>query len=257
MRTTWVIQENLNRDDKELLPILDKFQIPYQTITIIPFSDSIPDVAATGPIIVRGSTTTLKNAEKKGWNPGVWHNENFKPSHYKELFGKDFLNHEGKVVTAEQLVGLSEWSTVQHLFVRPNSDYKEFTGQTMTMRDAKKLVKGIGMNGYPFDANSEFFVAPAIKIESEYRLVVVNGKVVSGTSYRVYGKRKHVSAPDHILGFGQRIAASLAEVYCLDIGETREKQLGVVECNCFNASGLYGDIENIVRQVTDFVEKTY
>lgn len=253
MKPLWVIQENLNDDDKDLLPIFEKLDIPYKLIKIIPFSDSIPDVDWDGPIIARGSTTTLKNTEKKNWKPGVWHNANFKPSVYQKNYGNHFLNRNGQVV----LLGESDklWKN-EYYFVRPNSDYKEFTGCVKTKREIKKLIRGTKLKFYPFDENLELFVAEAIKIPNEYRFVVVNTKVISGAQYRNNFRLKSSPAPDRITKFAEKMTAiwNPADVYCLDIGVTKDDRIGVIECNCFNASGIYGDdAETIVKEVTNYL----
>lgn len=250
----WVIQDNLNNDDKILLPILNKLDIQYTLINIVPFSDNIPDVGYNGPKIVRGSTTTLKGAEKKGWKPGVWHNENFKPSWYKECFGEDYLNKAGGKVSLLDLPSM--WNHENHLFVRPDSDYKEFTGGPMTKKEAIKLQRSAKLGQMDFDENFIMFVAPILNVYHEFRFTVVNKKVICGASYRLNKSLRHVDAPDDWMEYAQKLAdkCDLDEVYSLDIGETKDGVRGVVECNCFNASGIYGNAEIIVREVTKFVE---
>ena len=256
LKPLWVIQENLNRDDEELLPVLRKLDIPYQLIKIIPFSDSIPDIDYVGPIIVRGSTTTLKGTEKKSWKPGVWHNSDFKPSVYAHHYQELFLNNDGLVSTIGNAENLSDWSTRKLRFVRPNSDYKDLTGRVMTKRDLVKLSKGVALGQYPFDSSLELFIASPKTILNESRFTVVDGKIISGYTYRVDQRLKRMPSPERFFKTAQEAVERWkgpADVYSLDIGETKTGRLGVVECNCFNASGIYGDAETIVKAVTQFV----
>jgi len=258
MKPLWVIQENLNNDDQELLPILDRLQIPYKMIQIIPFSDSIPDVEYDGPIIARGSTTTLRGTEKKSWKPGVWHNDNFKPSVYLENYKHLYLNREG-VVCPLNRTGFHKWDS-EHMFVRPNSDYKEFTGGMMTEREIGKIAHGAALKQYPFGPDLELFVAPGLTIMDEARFIVAGGKVISGTFYRFdRSLKREKPATQDFTDFAVKCASlwGPADVYALDIGRTKQNEYGVIECNCFNASGLYGDVERVVREVTDFVEMSY
>ena len=269
MKPLWIIQENLNDDDKALLPIFAELGIPYKLISIIPFSDIVPDVDYSGPIIVRGSTTTLRGAEKKAWRPGVWHNENFKPTVYAKHY--DYLNSNFVSCTLEAATSVwSMWPEVETLFVRPNSDYKEFTGGLMTEREVEKLARGAALKQYPFDSSLDLFVAPYKDIVNESRFIIVNGVVISGSFYRLnkrLAKNLRDSTYKSILidsdrkefRFAQEQASKWGpdEVYCLDVAETSNGEMGVLECNCFNASGLYGEAEKIVEEVSKFVERKY
>lgn len=254
MKPLWVIQENLNDDDIVLLPVMKRLGIKYELIKIIPFSDNIPDVDYDGPIIVRGSTTTLRNTEKKNWSPGVWHNDNFKPSVYRDNYRNHFLNKDGQVALLKDSDKL--WKQ-QHMFVRPNSDYKDLTGEVKTAREIRKLIKGAEQGFYPFSSDLELFIAPPIKIPNEYRFTVVGKEVVSGYQYRrSFQLKKLKTFPwcDEWM-FADRMVKiwNPDDVYCLDIGVTKDKRIGVIECNCFNASGIYGDAETVFKKVDEFV----
>lgn len=261
MSVLWVIQENLNRDDDELLPIMDQEGIAYTRIKIIPFSDSIPDVEHQGPIIVRGSTTTLKGAEKKAaWKPGVWHNENFKPSVYSQHYGELFLNYDGYVAPIKDAAESPTWNSRGLRFVRPNSDYKELTGRVMTRKNLRSLAKGVAMGQYPFDSSLELFIASPKTVVDEARFTVVDRHIVSGFFYRMDRRLKRLPATPEFWATAADAVAKWegpAEVYSLDIGLTKGGKLGVIECNCFNASGIYGDQAAIVKAVTRFVEAKY
>jgi hypothetical protein len=259
MEPLWIIQKNLNDDDKKLLPVMDELNIKYQLIEIIPFSDNIPEINYEGPIIVRGSTTTLKGAEKTSWKPGVWHNENFSPEGYKKIFEHNYINAQGSIhilkdLTPKDLDNI--YGKQQHMFVRPNSDYKEFTGIPMSKRDLKKLTKSMQLGNSLIPENLKVLIAPAISIYYEARMIVVDKQIVSGYSYKVRGGRKYSPATLESKTFAQVLPLDLAEVFCLDIGFTCEGYK-VIECNCFNASGIYGDHETIVKKVTDFVRRKY
>lgn len=259
MKPLWVIQENLNQDDRELLPILDRLAIPYKMIKIIPFDDNIQDIEWDGPIIVRGSTTALKGAEKKNWKPGVWHNDNFRPSVYLRNYGYLNMNH-GKVYPLNEVPNI-EWES-QHLFIRPNSDYKEFSGGMMERNDIIKLARGAELGQYPFPPTLELFVCEYRNILHEARFTVVDKKVVAGHYYRFNKSLRRNLAVDEwedVFKFAVKCAARWGpdDVYSLDIGVTKDHLMGVVECNCFNASGLYGAQETIINEVTTFVERKY
>ena len=260
MKAIWVIQENLNNDDKELLPVLEGLGIGYRLIKIIPFSDSVPEVDYEGPKIARGSTTTLKGVEKMDWKPGVWHNPNFSTRYYQQTFQRHYANWDGMIFQINELsdkVIEANFADSQHMFVRPNTDYKDFTGTPMTKREIQKLVRNVNSSVFPFPETAEVMIAPICKISDEYRLTVVNGEIVAGYSYRIRGSRRiGVPAPQKVTDFAKELPLDLSEVFSLDIGITKDGPK-VVEANCFNASGIYGGHETIVQRVTDFVNQTY
>lgn len=196
-------------------------------------------------------------AKKQPWIPGVWHNDNFTPSWYQQSFGENFLNHAGKACGLDKITALFAEFKTEKLFIRANSDYKELSGEVYTQAEAETLVAKIKNDDFYFGNDLEVFVAPLVSIKEEYRLVVVNNQVVDAASYKIDGISANITAPDRVVDFGQRIChTGPDQVYCLDIGITEKNTLGVIECNCFNGSGIYGDYEKIVLAVDAFVKKS-
>lgn len=257
MKTLWYIQENLSQDYKTLFPVLEKLKIPYKKFNITPFSDSIPSIEHDGFVIVRGSTTTLINAKKLDLNPGVWHNEKFCSSYYDEQLGAGYINNDGDLYDLWQLDSLNYWEDYNQLFVKSNSDMKEFSGMLITNKEAGDFVELVKQGGYPFDEQLEIWVAPPKNnFEEESRFVVVNGDIVSGVVYkRGDNSINQVIAPslfplveDFLIDLG-------VDVYCMDVVSLGVSGgFKVLEYGCFNSCGLYGDYENIVKLITNFVE---
>lgn len=258
--TLWIVQENLNQADRVLCFIFEEHNILNEFIKIVPFSEEVPNVNVplNTSVIVRGSTTMMIGAKKQNWVPGVWHNDNFKPSVYKRSFQQNFLNHKGTHCNIDKIQEQFEQYDSERLFIRANSDYKELSGEVYTKEEAKELVTKIKNDSYYFGNDLEVFLSPIVDIKEEYRLIVVNGMVVSGFSYKINGVAINIPAPQNVIDFGQNLAHLGPDlVYCLDIGRTSDNDLGVIECNCFNGSGLYGDHENIILSIDSLVKKYY
>lgn len=256
-KTFWVVQNNLNNSDRVLTFIFEEYKIPHTFIDIVPFSGEVPSVPIPPDhkVIARGSTTMLIGAQKQPWVPGVWLNDNFKPSWYKSSFKENFLNFQGKPCLLDELITNFNSFKSNQLFIRANSDYKELSGEVYTLEEAETLVKKIKSNDFYFGTELEVFMAPLVKIQEEYRLVVVNNQVVDATSYKINGEAVNIKAPESIINFGKSIChLGPAPVYCLDLGVTESNQIGVIECNCFNGSGIYGDYETIILAVDKFVQ---
>lgn len=253
----WIVQNNLNNADRVLPFIFDEHKISHTFIDITPFSGQVPDVIVpkNAAIICKGTTTMIVGAKKKPWNPGVWHNDNFKPSWYQDTYKEKFLNYQGIVSDLNNLEKSFISFKQEKLFIRSNTDYKELSGGVYTIEETLALIDERTSNKSYHGSSLEAFISPLIDMKEEYRLVVVNNQVVSGFSYQINGESTHRPAPTDIIQFGQSIAnLGPAAVYCLDIGKTSKNTIGVVECNCFNGSNIYGEHESIILAVSNFVK---
>jgi len=255
MKVLWYIQKNLNSDDKKLVPFLEELNQPYRYFNIVPFIYNIPDHNYNGPVIVRGTTTTLKTAEKKNWKPGVWINDNFKPSYYKYYYNDLFLNKHGFSIKLKEIIKDME----EYYFVRPNSDYKELTGSVLSNKELLKIKEEAKLGKLNFNDNLTLFIAKPLKIINEARFVIVDNKILSGYYYRYMKKLKNFSAGPDFYDIVEKAIDRWkpADVYCLDIGQTEEGEIGVIECNCFNGSGIYGGYKEIVKGISIFVENNF
>jgi hypothetical protein len=93
-------------------------------------------------------------------------------------------------------------------------------------------------------------------LEKEWRVFVVDGKVVSGSHYRSYLRLdQKPDLPTKVIEFVEDACKVWvpAKVFVMDVGESY-KNLFIIECNCFNSSGFYkSDIEKIVISVSELL----
>jgi hypothetical protein len=111
VKTKWIIQNNLiNQEElEEMMEVADQLEIEVEAIQIIPFSDEwLEEVVTTedDPVVIYGSTRMTTNAHTANWwNPGVFFDPNkFNTKAYLGAYGKDFLNHDGNIMTLSQIV---------------------------------------------------------------------------------------------------------------------------------------------------------
>jgi len=251
MSVMWVLQNNLLQEKLE--PWKDavlRRGSKLAEISIIPFADELPDVPAhEGPIVCYGSTTMIKNAKAKGWNPGIFFDvENFRCSKWNEMYGQNMFNSDGYVSALKDLKDLPDL-----FFMRPDNDLKDFSGSVVSPEGLQKFVDSVSAGGFLFDGNLQVFVEPTKPIHKEWRCFIVNGKVASCSQYRFRSALllDH-RVPKEVKEFAERMAAiwSPERAFVMDVCETMERELKILELNCFNASGVYHcDVDAIVEAV--------
>lgn len=126
------------------------------------------------------------------------------------------------------------------IFVKPAVDAKKFTGTVLTKVSlAEKLDKLANVSG-----DLPCIVAPARgDINSEYRFVISDGKVITGSQYQRDGRldvRRDVMPAAVDLAY---IVATMewqaAPVYVCDVAVTDSGVALVIELNPFSSCGLY------------------
>jgi hypothetical protein len=248
---TWIMQQNLV---KELDKWMDAFKVTdtkWKPIEIVPFADDLPEVEVEGSAIAYGSTTMIKNAhKKKNWNPGVFFTpEKFKSSLWKEKYGTNLFNYDGYATTLKEL----KENCPDECFIRPNNDLKDFTGSCVARENVDRFFEKVSFGGYIFDTDIEIFVAPIREIHKEWRCFIVGGKVVTASQYKFRTMLMLKSdVPKEVIDFANEMAKVWGpeKAYVMDICETMDRELKVLELNCFNASGVYEcDIVEIVKAV--------
>ena len=128
-------------------------------------------------------------------------------------------------------------------FVRPNSGDKSFTGSVISKNTTKHDLRRMIFEGM---LEGLILLAPTQDIQEEYRFVIVNGKVITGSVYKTK-KRGHLEFFEKelkncsVTKYAQQIVDSHfnpAYAYTMDVclinGDFK-----VVELNSFSHAGLY------------------
>ena len=249
----WVLQNNIFRESAydSLIDTLKRLDIPHSEHRIIPFIGEItePPQLSHNNVICMGSYSMRHYAAKMGWNPGVFDLEPFDFTKQLEHWGDHMLN-------ADSVVGcFGDAETDSELFfIRPILDSKSFSGSVMSREqfyDWKHKVIDIGEDtGSTVDANTMIQIAPLKEIYTEHRFWVVDGRVITGSTYKL-GSRVtyHPVLDQHLFDY---VNARIAEwmplrTFCIDIAYTPDG-LKVIEINTLNSSGFYAaDMQKLVE----------
>ena len=223
---------------------------------VVPFDARIePDINPEGPVIVMGAYTMWRVAKAKGWVPGSFINTNFDYIFQKKHWGDLMFN-------ADSWVG--PFSTVpeqmEPFFIRPIHDTKSFTGQVIDWENFsswQKDVLAVGETSYCTITHDTLVqVASYKEIYAEYRLWVIDGKIITSSLYKRGGRPFSSEIVDQeILDFGMTCINTWvpARAFCLDIFVGPDgPRIG--EVNNINAAGFYkADIQKLVLALNEMV----
>jgi len=182
----------------------------------------------------------------------------FDCTNYYPHFGSNLVNEEYIMLPWGELRRRRDWlfkkvGSSDAVFIRPNRGNKIFTGKVVHKEDWDKDLDLLGFYEVPDDELC--VVAYPQNLGSEFRWVIVDGKVVSGCKYKTVS-HPEIAEFTPIKEFIQRIVDRAEfnpeRVWIMDTCHTKEgHKHQVLEVGCFSCSGLYTcPVEPIVREVS-------
>ncbi|GHG75916.1 ATP-grasp domain-containing protein [Comamonas sp. JC664] len=248
----WVVQRNLFSEPgfHTLMSVLRNGGLPHTLVKVIPFDGGLePEVDVEGPVITMGSLSLTRYAKRRGWAPGAFVNDNFDFRVWREHLGQHLLNAGARVCRFEDVTPREG-----PFFVRPCLDDKSFSGKVTTWEEfsawrEQALAPGNGASVAP---DTWVAVSAPKHIQREYRMVVVDGRVITGSRYKL-GDRLSVSTEvePEVHAFTQAMADlwSPDRAYVLDVF-MHSGGLYVGEINNLNAAGFYAyDVAKMVDAI--------
>lgn len=273
----WVVQGNLKKDEglNALMAVLKNEGYQHALVKTIPFSNIIVDVDVDinqfdesdvprlqinndRQMVTMGSYSLALTAKEKGWVPGSFINENFEFSKWVAGWGKDNLLNGEAIEGSIKSIIPQIVSGRQRVFARPSEDTKSFSGQLF---EADNLIYWLGKvaaseDRFGLNGDTSIIVSPERSIKAEYRLFVVDGKIVSGSLYKV---GQLVTTSGTIDPIAIDYANKMLDIwqpdraFVLDIAITDEGPK-VIEVNNINSSGFYkSDISKIVAAIDKMI----
>jgi hypothetical protein len=274
MSVVWACQSNLgNSDDISIIEnVCIRNEYDFVPIKVIPFCDEIDLLCLPNdkPIIFYGSVRFVDIANSCcEFKDGIFLNKSSVCSIWSLKYGTYCLNYPNVRTTfGDELLKdyVEIFRNEGKVFVRPDADNKAFNGQLFRVEDIDKWVDNLSG-----DRNSLLFepiiISSPVDIYKEYRLFILDGKVIGGSQYKKYGVlNRNNYVPDSVISFAEKMSEiySPKSVFVMDIAEIMSVMDGeshsyfVIEVGSFNSSGFYfSDIENIVLKVSDKVLKNY
>jgi hypothetical protein len=255
---TWVLQTNLiDKDQTDAVAFAAKNAgADVIATTVIPFVDDIQmESEPVGKdVIPYGSTKLSRLADKHGWSGMFFDRELFSvPTWLKNR--DDMLNDEVEIVSVADLQNFKALDDDVY-FIRPVEDLKAFNGTVTNAAEIRRWMSSVESGSFAFSTDTMVAISPAQTIQGEWRWFVVDGKVISGSMYRLHGQRlvQRSTGADIIAEAQKKADMWLPNQTCvMDLALT-DRGVRVIEFNCFNSSGFYyHDIPKIVEAVTNYV----
>jgi hypothetical protein len=220
----------------------------------IPESFDVEDLAdyqpETNHVFVFGSSKIARIAATRNWHPGSFMNDNHDFEVYSKFYGDNLLNYNSIV---QKVLDKITWEPGEKKFIRPTKDNKAFTGRVFVDNEWNEIIENSLENVKSrFNVNTMIQINKPIKIFKEIRFWVVDGKIITGSMYKigdtvlysdVYEEEAELFAEKMIDTYKP------AECFVIDVCETSEGWK-IVEINCFNCSGFYrADLQKLLMAV--------
>lgn len=147
-------------------------------------------------------------------------------------------------------------------FVKPSRDLKAFNAGLL--EPGQRVIDFIqGQQYQPMYVQEELLVSTPKNIWDEYRFFVLGDQVITGSQYRANKQLKPLELGNNtehlkVIEIAKEYAKLYkpAEVFTMDIGKHSDNEYGIVEYNCFNASGLYNsDVKKLFSTLEEYMTK--
>ncbi|RDJ35035.1 MAG: DUF4343 domain-containing protein [Crenarchaeota archaeon] len=248
MKPKWLLETDTfdKNIEEEIKEAVTSQGMEYKVIDYVPFDGLVFDQYAPDDcVIAHGSLgMTQQCLRKTQWVPGAWCNlKHFKCHHYYPRLNKYLLNDEYIILPYGELMRQKRfiYRTLGYddcVFMRPDSGFKNFTGKVVYRGDYAKDIEFFGF--YDVEPEELVIVAEPRRIDEEWRLVIVDKKVVTGSLYKYRGVPQLESGcPDDVIEFATKVAETWQPEKCWVLDVCRAINLRVVEINSFSSSGLY------------------
>lgn len=271
MKPTWLIERGVFPDQANALQEEAARQgFACHEITYRPGKDPPNEIVGRVPsevdacVVFLGTLPLMRQIQlHRQWVPGGWCNvDHLACSTYYPHFRRYLLNCDHVVVSAIEAIRqrdqlFSERGVDDELFVRPDAVQKTFPG-TAVFRD--NFADAIAAARY--DPECRIVVSSPKEIGSEWRLVVVDDKVVAASKYRDHGAIAiEAGCPEEVLAFAGEVLDKTTwrpdRAFIMDVCES-SGDLAMVELNSFSCSGLYRcDLAEVIRAASTAAESDW
>lgn len=224
----------------------------------------VPDARTDLPTIFYGAVNFVNRmSEQKQYQPGVYgDNDIYSYANLTKHIPSSWLfNNPDETVSGnchDILESIKEYKDDMTLFFKPGDDSKFIVGSPKQVKDIKKICEFIRDGKMPdADSNSPLLLAPVYGIEKEYRLFVVNGKVVTGSEYNP-GKQS-TDIPKKVYDFASKVIAQWnpEPVFILDVCLSAGNPY-IMEIQNFHSAGHYAaDKIAIVKAVDEMAKRDF
>lgn len=264
MQVCWIVQDNLisPKDLRAIEAACEAGGHRYAPVVIPPFTEDIPQLEHDGPVIFYGSARlTVAIAADNPWTPGVFFDEEmFTPSAYAKAYGQHMLNADA-IWTTLRAVDHTTLASQDRWFIRPDHDGKSFAGGVMTSEELLSWRAKLEAAETVISLDAPVVLATVKPLEREWRLFLVDEKVVTGSQYRRGEEREldNALAAD-LIAFAEARAQTWSpdRAFVMDIAKLADGSYKIVELNGINSCGFYAaDVTRFVESLSALASDIY
>lgn len=239
-----------NNDDIEYVPVSLEDVLTPSFKPDIPYDDI--------PTLFYGPVNFVSRMEKLGYKPGVFGTPD---SYSYENLCKNIPHNlifnspeDSFVGNSQEIIDKLKETKDNQLFFKPFNDDKSVIGSVKDVKDIINFCSLVIQNKIPnVDTKTKFIVSTPYGIEKEYRLFVIDGKIVTGSEYKPNLSRQ---IPQNVVEFGDSIIKywNPFPFFVLDIAISNNNCY-VMEIQNFHSAGYYqSDIKKIINNINDFLK---
>lgn len=235
------------------LPMLFFLLETYVKVNLVDYE--IPDVIFDGLIIPYGGTNWIN----KLWPLNTWNvffNEDFNYKTCIEKYGKNMFNHDCIFMKMRDFS--PSLLKDDNVFIRPNKDLKEFTGNVISKDNFIKWFQDAQHKGCLFDENTDILISTPSKIDIEWRIFIVDGVAVSASQYKTnFTLNTIADVPQKVFSYAEEMAKIWGPmpVFVMDVCSVNN-ELSILEIGDFHSAGWYkADKNKIIKAVSSYAKK--
>lgn len=238
-----------------LLNLLKRFRFKYELVKVLPDVETLNIKTKRKDVFVFGTLKMARLIKSHGFVPGTLITKNHDYTVYSRFYKENLLNYDSKVVRFGDGI---EWKSDKY-FIRPVLDSKVFTGKVFNKEEWDAHTKKILSRGnHSITDDTLFQLASPKKITQEVRLWVVDGKIVTQSTYR-RGSFVHYSdvVDNDAITFGNEMIKvfKLEKAFTMDVGLT-ENGWKIVECGSVACAGFYAaNIQKLIIALEEAFNK--
>jgi hypothetical protein len=271
IKLSWLLEKDNFEDQQELLMnAIEKSGHSYKIVdTVLHFNcdeNILKKYFMPNDIIIPYGSISFINAAKGDPRTKLGVFEDWKkfdcssyyPYFYKYLLNNDFIMLPWGILKEriDEIYGSNE-----EMFFRPNTGVKSFSGKVVFKENFEYFAdKEVACYQIPND--EIVLISKATNIHAEYRFIVVDDKVLTGSQYRHVGAFSpnpwyNEKAKNFLENILNEISYRPAFAFSADIAQI-EEGYKLIELNAFNCCGLYGcNRQVIVNAINASVKNRY
>lgn len=267
MKPTWLIERDVFQEGnpERIAQVASKLGCKVQWYNYFPFAGEVEHKPHGRDIIPYGSINAMKLFQRENWSGLFCDFRKLRYLDYTREIEDLLLNstldcyqtYLSKLTTGKHdfLYTLFCSGYSENLFIRPNSNSKPFAGQLVHYEKLKEFADyQLGFGASPDEL---VIITVPQKIKEEYRFVICDGSILTGSKYlpeveRVDDWDINLINFINIVCFRQKYFPH--KFYTLDIALLEDGSYKLIEIGSINCSGLYAcNIEEIVTEITRYV----